>query len=127
MAKRKGKSVSFDAMVKFFLQYHNIPTKKDIDRILDRLDRLEGTLRRIDGQASVRGAGTADRRSRAKGETTATDAVMDVIRQADREIGFAEIQKRTGFSDKKLRNIIYRLSKVGRIQRVRRGIYTCTD
>ena len=43
MAKKK--SVSFDAMVKFFMQHYNIPTKKDVDRIMDRLDRLEGLVK----------------------------------------------------------------------------------
>lgn len=124
MAKRKGKSVSFDAMVKFFLQYHNIPTKKDIDRIMERMDRLEEAVRRVAGQGPHRSAGGAERRGRAKGEATAADTVVDVIRQAGREIGFAEIRKQTGYNDKKLRNIIYRLTKIGRIQRVRRGVYT---
>lgn len=122
MAKRKGKSVSFDAMVKFFLQYHSIPTKKDIDRIVARMDRLEEAVRHLAGQGANRSPG-GERRGRAKGEATATDTVVDVIRQAGREIGFAEIRKQTGFNDKKLRNIIYRLTKIGRIRRVRRGVY----
>jgi len=41
MAKKKGKSVSFDAMVKFFLQYYNIPTRNDIIKLMDKIDRLE--------------------------------------------------------------------------------------
>ncbi len=34
MARKKGKSISFDAMVKFFMQYYNIPTRKDIDKLM---------------------------------------------------------------------------------------------
>ena len=41
MMKRRTKSVSFDAMVKFFMHNYGIPTKKDIDKLLKRLDRLE--------------------------------------------------------------------------------------
>jgi len=41
MAKKKGKSVSFDAMVKFFMQYYNIPTRKDIDKLMAKMDSLE--------------------------------------------------------------------------------------
>jgi hypothetical protein len=33
MTKRKGKPVSFDAMVKFFMHNYNIPTKRDIDQL----------------------------------------------------------------------------------------------
>lgn len=123
MAKRKGKSVSFDAMVKFFLQYHNIPTKKDIDRLLERIDRLEALIQRAAGPGAARNAGGSERRSRPKGEATAADTVLAVVRRAGREIGFADIKKQSGFEDKKLRNIIYRLSKLDRIRRVRRGVY----
>jgi len=45
MSRRKGKVVSFDAMVKFFMQNYNIPTKKDVERIMARLDRLENLLK----------------------------------------------------------------------------------
>jgi hypothetical protein len=36
---------------------------------------------------------------------------------------FKTIKAATGFEDKKLRNIIFRLDKIKRIQRVTRGIY----
>jgi len=41
MAKKKGNYVSFDAMVKFFIKYYNIPTRKDIDKLMTKMDRLE--------------------------------------------------------------------------------------
>ena len=41
MAMKKRKQVSFDAMVKFFMQYYNIPTKKDIEKLMNKMDRLE--------------------------------------------------------------------------------------
>ena len=45
MARRKGKPVSFDAMVKFFMQYYNIPTKKDVEKLVERMDRLEKVIK----------------------------------------------------------------------------------
>ena len=41
MPKKRRKTVSFDAMVKFFLSTYDIPTKQDIKKLMDRLDRLE--------------------------------------------------------------------------------------
>jgi predicted transcriptional regulator of viral defense system len=41
-------------------------------------------------------------------------------------IDFKTIMKTTGFEDKKLRNIIYRLDSLGKIERVRRGSYKTT-
>ena len=45
MARRKGKSISFDAMIKFFMQYYNIPTRKDIDKLMAKMDRLEALIK----------------------------------------------------------------------------------
>ena len=47
MAKRSGKSVSFDAMIKFFMIRFEIPTRQDIQRIVNRLDQLEKTIKKI--------------------------------------------------------------------------------
>ncbi len=51
------------------------------------------------------------------------DITLDVIKRFRKGAGFAEIQARTGFGEKKLRNIIFRLHKMGKIVRKSRGIY----
>jgi hypothetical protein len=38
-------------------------------------------------------------------------------------VGFADIKSRTGYEEKKLRNIIFRLNKIGKIKRKERGVY----
>ena len=45
MSRRKGKTISFDAMVKFFMQNYDIPTKKDVDKLMAKLDRLENLIK----------------------------------------------------------------------------------
>jgi len=127
MARRKGKSISFDAMIKFFMQYYNIPTRKDIDKLMAKLDRLEALIK------SSGEAGRAGRVSRGKAAggkarvrrtaVTSTDMALDVIKRFKKGVGFSEIQARTGFGEKKLRNIIFRLHKMGKIVRKSRGIY----
>ena len=52
MPRKRGKSVSFDAMVKFFMHTYNIPTKQDIERINARLDRIERLLVNADGSTA---------------------------------------------------------------------------
>jgi hypothetical protein len=126
MTRKKGKPVSFDAMVKFFMQSYNIPTKKDMNKLLDRLDRLEkliiatasGKRRRV----SI-GAAAIDQTIHRKSAVTASAKVLEVIKRFNQGVDFAEIQDITGFGEKKLRNIIYRLNDIGRIKRIRRGIY----
>lgn len=121
MAKKKGKSVSFDAMVKFFMNTYNIPTKQDIERINNRLDRIErlivNTGRNKDRRANKTNGAT-------RGNTmTASDQVLEIVRRYQDGVGFAEIKFQTGYGAKKLRNIIFRLNKVGKIKTKSRGIY----
>jgi len=125
MAKKKGKSVSFDAMVKFFMQNYNIPTKQDIDRLTAKIDRLEKLLasKGTIGSGRRAPAGRQGPRSGRSGPPSASDTVLEVIMRFRNGVGFADIQRRTGYGDKKLRNIIFRLSKLDRITRISRGIY----
>jgi len=119
MPKRKGKTPSFDAMVKFFMRQYNIPTKKDVDRLLTRLDRLENMIK----QAALSPDNAGVRIGRRKTALTAIDVVLDVIKRSKQGIGFADIQAKTDFEEKKIRNIIFRLNKIGKIKRKSRGIY----
>ena len=120
MQKRKGKAVSFDAMVKFFMQNYNIPTKKDVDRLMAKLDRLENLINTAMASSRYPLKGPVGTRKTA---VTAVDMVFDVIQRSRKGLGFAEIQAKTGFGDKKIRNIIFRLNKTGKIRRKSRGIY----
>jgi predicted Rossmann fold nucleotide-binding protein DprA/Smf involved in DNA uptake len=127
MTKPK-KNMSFDGMVKFFLQYYRIPTRKDIERLMDRIDQLEKLIKvkwaeagKLRGRFAYRKEG----QSAEKEALTASDRVEQVIRDAGSDgLSFGDIKEKTGFPDKKLRNIIFRLNKNGRIQRKARGIYT---
>lgn len=122
MTRRKGKPVSFDAMVKFFMQQYGISTKKDIDKLAERMDRLE---------KAIRGAVSLGRHARssglhsagAGGEVSASEIVLEVISKSGEPVGIPEIREKTGFGDKKLRNIIFRLHKNGSIARKQRGRY----
>ena len=125
MAKRKSKSVSFDAMVKFFIRNYNIPTRKDVDNLNARLDRLEKLIRAstsFGGRPSAT-AGATGRDPGGRSVITATDMVLEAIRSYPQGAGFGDIQVVTGFEGKKIRNVIYRLDKTKKITRKSRGIY----
>jgi DNA-binding transcriptional regulator PaaX len=49
--------------------------------------------------------------------------VYETIKRSSKGLGFADIQAKTGFGEKKIRNIIFRLNKIGKIKRKSRGIY----
>lgn len=114
MARKKGKSVSFDAMVKFFIHHYEIPTKRDVEKLMARLDRIENQLKT---------SGAVGARRASKKGATASDTVLETIKSLKQGAGFADIQAKTGYNEKKLRNIIFRLNKLGKIKRKSRGVY----
>jgi len=130
MARKKGKTVSFDAMVKFFMQYYNIPTKKDIEKLVERMDRLEKVIKESELYGKGRRISTSksskETTSASKSAATSSNMVFEVIKRFKKGVGFSEIQERTGFGEKKLRNIIYRLHKTKKISRKSRGIYVAS-
>ncbi|MDL2268968.1 hypothetical protein LJC71_02625 [Desulfosarcina sp. OttesenSCG-928-A07] len=131
MSKKKSKPATFDAMVKFFIQKYNLPTKRDIDLLGERLDRLEKMIRtRAAVKAdSVQGRSRARRPAGKQGTaapSSATEVVLSLIRQNKAPTSISTIRDRTGFDDKKLRNIIYRLNQMGKISRINRGSYRAT-
>lgn len=129
--KKKGKPVNFDAVLKAFIKSYNIPSKKDIDRLVDKMDRLEKLIRKTSTSMSLSGKGGFPKgglhlkgKMPGRGNMSASAMVLDVIASSRKGADFAHIQDRTGFDDKKIRNIIFRLNKIGKIKRKNRGVYT---
>ena len=57
---------------------------------------------------------------------TATDRVIKIITRSKKGVDAATLMKKTGFDDKKIRNILQRTFNEGRIKRAARGIYVGT-
>ena len=126
MPKKRGKSVSFDAMVKFFMRHYDIPTKKDVANLMTRIDRLETLIKSKSAPGKNKRSAKATFKRKEFGHTsslTASDMVMKVIKKFEQGADFARIQAATGFGEKKLRNIIFRLNQTEKIERKRRGVY----
>lgn len=131
--KRKRKAPSIDAMMRFFLQYYNIPTRQDIDKILKRIDRLEALIKSCKASGGsigkTRKRKTAEQRNRSargRAKMTATEKVIGIIERSPRGVDVPALKARSGFEDKKVRNIVFRLCKEGTIKRIGRGVYTIT-
>jgi len=122
------KSISFDAMVHFFMKRYDIPTKRDIEKLMTMLDRLETMVNQ--SYTKTIGTRSGDLKARIKSGRpgmSASDYVLEFIKETgDEGVNFAEIQYKTGFAEKKIRNIIFRLNKLGKIIRKNRGIYVAT-
>ena len=56
-------------------------------------------------------------------QPTATDQVLNIIKRSKKGVNAATLMTKTGFDLKKVRNILQRTYKMGKIKRVGKGIY----
>lgn len=118
MSNLKKKSQSFDSMIKNFLSQYNFATKQDINRLIQKIDNLEKKLANIPTPEKNTPATQINPKN-----GSASEMVVAVISSIGTGANFSDIQEQTQFEDKKLRNIIYRLNKQGKIRRMKRGVY----
>jgi len=57
---------------------------------------------------------------------TATDQVVNIIKRSKKGVDVPALIKKTGMEDKKIRNIVFKAAKQGKIKRAGRGIYVAT-
>jgi len=92
--------------------------------------RLEPAKRKVPAQKKapikkkVRAKKTVGPKRKRSRKLTDTEKVIQVIRGHKKGADISKLKKKTGFADIKLRAIIYRASKEGKIKRVRRGVYS---
>jgi len=118
---RKATQVTLGNAFKQMLQDQGLATQKDIDKLCKKIDRLEVLLKK-----SVSAKGTPKTASpKAKGDrkSSATSVVLEAIKKSRSGADMNYIQSKTGYDEKKLRNIVFRLNNLGKIKRVGRGKY----
>ena len=59
-------------------------------------------------------------------QKTATDQVIEIIQNANRPLNVADLSEMTGFEQKKVRSIVSKAARQGRINRAGRGLYVST-
>ena len=57
-------------------------------------------------------------------KTTAADTVLAIINRSKKSVNSVTLAEKTGFDNKKIANIVFKLRKQGKIKSVGRGIYT---
>jgi len=56
-------------------------------------------------------------------QVTATDQILSIVKRSRKGVDVPTLKSKTGFDDKKVRNIVFRASKEGKIRKSGRGIY----
>jgi hypothetical protein len=62
--------------------------------------------------------------SRKTAKVTAVDRVLGIIMNSKDEVTTAQIKKKTGFSNKKIFDIVSRAKRQGKVKTAARGVYT---
>lgn len=105
-----------------------------IEALAEKLDTI--TKARMDEKAKVAKKAPAKKvaakkapakkvveKAAAKKPATAVDTVLKVINRSKKGVDTAAIMKKTGFSQKKIHNVIYKLKKQGKVKSVGKGVY----
>ena len=110
---------------------------KQTERMAKKLNRLakaeavkkKKAKTRVKAKARVK-AKPAKRRAVARKTTVkkakrvpASDLVFKIIKRSRKGVGMEALKSKTGYKDKKIRDIIYRLKNQGKIKSLRAGIY----
>jgi predicted Rossmann fold nucleotide-binding protein DprA/Smf involved in DNA uptake len=56
-------------------------------------------------------------------KATAADTVLTIINRSKKDVSVATLSEKTGFGNKKIANIVFKLKKMGKIKTVSKGVY----
>lgn len=121
MAQQVTPGLVLENLIKTLMERLEIPSQKEIAHLNARLDRLEKLLYHNQPGHPAFTDGTPPQTT--QGNRIASTFVLEIISNYPNGTDFKTIRQHTGFNDKKLRNIIFRLDKTGKIKRIKRGIY----
>ncbi len=122
---------------------------KKTERMLKAVDKLDKSQapkkRKVKAQAKVKSKAKAKAKAKVKVKakvkktrkaparkkavrkkasgSTATERVLSIIKKSSKGVGVPTLIKKTGFEDKKIRNIVFRAFKQGKVERSGKGIY----
>ena len=102
---------------------------KELTKLVKQIENLTAAL----GKAEKPKAKSVKPKTKAKvvakkapvkaAKITDTDKVLAIINRSKKGVDTATLMKKTGFDQKKVRNILHRTYKQGKIARAEKGIY----
>ena len=106
--------------------------KKEITAIGKKLEQLIAALEKSEKSTHTKAKAVKVKSVKKPAKTpvkkkavkvTATDQVLKIINRSKKGVDTAALIKKTGFDQKKVRNILQRTFKQGKIKRADKGIY----
>jgi len=103
--------------------------RNKLTKLAEKTEKLAAALEKTD-QPAAKSVKTktkskaVTKKAPAKGaKKTDTDKVLEIINRSKKGVDTATLMKKTGFDQKKVRNMLNRTFKQGKITRVDKGIY----
>lgn len=98
---------------------------KKTEAIAKKVDKLEKQTSAKKVKRATKPKAKAAKRKPVKRapKMTSTNQILTAIKSSRKGIDTAELKKKTGFADTKVRNILFRLKKQGKIKNVNKGVY----
>jgi len=100
---------------------------KDLKRLTQKTEKMVNRLKKLEKKAQVAKKPKAKvvKKAVAKkpAKLSASGTVLAIVKRSRKGVDKTTLIKKTGFDDKKIRDITYRLRKQRKIKRDRKGLY----
>jgi hypothetical protein len=109
---------------------------KDLKALAKKTDRLIITLDNLEESTATKNPKTKPVKAKAvkmtpvkkaavkeTGPATAVDTALAIINRAKKGVNTETLMKKTGYNQKKIFNLIFKLKKLGKIKSIEKGVY----
>ncbi len=99
---------------------------KDLKGLTQKTDKMIKQLEKLEkAQAAKKPKAKAVKKVvvKKRAKLSASETVLAIVKRSRKGIDTATLEKKTGFVGRKIRDIIFRLRKQGKIKSERKGIY----
>lgn len=99
---------------------------KNVDRLIIALDKLEKPKAKTVKTKPAKKVAVkkpAAKKVVTKKPVTSVDTVLKIINRYKKGVDTATLIKKTGFDQKKIHNVVYKLKKQGKVKSVGKGVY----
>ena len=102
---------------------------KELAKLAKLIEKLAAVLGKVEtpgaqsGKPKAKAKAVTQKASARGGKKTDTDKVLAIVNRSKKGVDTATLMKKTGFDQKKVRNILHRTYKQGKITRVAIGSY----
>ena len=97
--------------------------KLKVDNLIAAVEKSETKVAKPSKAEAVRVAAKKAPAKKKAVTVTATDQILKIINRSKKGVNTATLMKKTGIDQKKVRNILNRTFKQGKIKRADKGIY----